>query len=220
MPKVSDFKKNNLKHESKPSSSSQDSNKTTPSEEQTHVPQERRETVDRPKRRPGREAQAPAEVQATQDEVMVVDVEHGPQKVEPKSDVRGPSAMDPHEELPEVESTRSETPKRPKIEIGFPGSEILRAKFPLPFEVAESVATEWVSDGDFSSVELPQKLATEVLKTGLKRAKNVEKKVLASPVTEKLAMQALTYGMKVQSKIQKPAEFIGKVASVLKPRKK
>src|ERR1022692_2237540 len=36
-----------------------------------------------------------------------------------------------------------------KIEISFPGSEILRAKMPKPFAVAEKVATEWVNDGNF-----------------------------------------------------------------------
>ena len=86
----------------------------------------------------------------------------------------------------------------PKVEIKFPGSEILRAKFAKPFEVAESIATDWVHDGKFEGLPLGHPLAQYFAAKGLQKAKRMEKKVLESPVTEKVAMQALQAGMKAQ----------------------
>jgi hypothetical protein len=144
------------------------------------------------KRRPGRESvteEAPVQTSAHVEDVAVVDVEEGVQSAGTTSQASADSS--------------SSATQGSKIEIEFPGSELLRAKFPLPFNVAESVATEWINDGDFSSVKLPHSLATEVVKTGLRKAKDTEKKVLASPVTEKLAMQAFTYGLKAQGFVTK-----------------
>jgi hypothetical protein len=85
-----------------------------------------------------------------------------------------------------------------KIEINFKGSEILRAKFPKPFEVAEQIATDWMHDGRFEGLPLGHPLAQYFAAKGLRKAKEIEKKVVESPMTEKLAMQALTAGMKAQ----------------------
>lgn len=85
-----------------------------------------------------------------------------------------------------------------KIEIQFPGSEVIRSKFPKTFEVAETVATDWMKDGNFEKVEVGPPIATEALKQGLRKAKEIEKKIMSSPVTEKVTMQAFTYAMKAQ----------------------
>lgn len=85
-----------------------------------------------------------------------------------------------------------------KFEIKFSGSEILRAKFPKPFAVAESIATDWLKDGNFDELPVEHPLAKYFATKGLRKAKEIEKKVLESPVTEKVAMQALQAGMKAQ----------------------
>jgi hypothetical protein len=145
------------------------------------------------KRRPGRDPEmqpAPGDVQGG---VRVVDVEKS------------------HESAESVESvaTSAEEEAAPKIEINFQGSEILRAKFPTPFQVAEQIATDWVYGGRFEGLPLGHPLAQYFAAKGLRKAKEVEKKVLESPVTEKIAMQALTAGMKAQ-------EIINQVRSKVK----
>ncbi len=85
-----------------------------------------------------------------------------------------------------------------KFEIKFSGSEILRAKFPKPFAVAESIATDWLKDGNFDELPVDHPLAKYFAAKGLRKAKEIEKKVLESPVTEEVAMQALQAGMKAQ----------------------
>ena len=116
------------------------------------------------------------------------------------------SAEETHREAPHTEvhteaHAEEQTPAPEKIEISFPGSEVLRAKLPKPFEVAEKVATDWVNDGNFEGLPLGHPLAQVLAAQGLKKAKEVEKKVVASGVIEKVAMQALTFGMKAQQEI-------------------
>lgn len=96
-----------------------------------------------------------------------------------------------------------------KFEIKFSGSEILRAKFPKPFAVAESIATDWLKDGSFDELPVDHPLAKYFATKGLRKAKEIEKKVLESPVTEKVAMQALQAGMKAQ-------EIVNQVRSKIK----
>jgi len=45
-------------------------------------------------------------------------------------------------------------------------------------------------------------LAKAAVQQGLIKAKQIEKKVMASPVTEKVTMQAFTYAMKAQNLVQ------------------
>jgi hypothetical protein len=99
------------------------------------------------------------------------------------------------------------------VDINFPGSEVLRAKFPKSFEAAENVATDWVNDGKFDHLPLQNPLAKAAVQQGLLKAKEIEKKVMASPLTEKVAVQAFTYAAKAQgfvnnlrSKVQKKNE--------------
>lgn len=106
----------------------------------------------------------------------------------------------------DLETEFTDDEETPKIEINFKGSELLRSKFPKPFEVAEAVATEWVNGGDFENLPVGHPLAQWAAQKGLTKAKEMEKKILESPALEKVAYQALTLGMKAQS-------FVGKMKS-------
>ena len=96
-----------------------------------------------------------------------------------------------------------------RFELNFKGSELLRAQFPKPFEVAEKVADEWIHDGRFEGLPLGSPLAQYFAAKGLRRAKELEKKVMESPATEKLFTQAFTLGLKAQ-------EIISQVSSKMK----
>lgn len=158
------------------------------------------------KRRPGRDPEmepAPGDVHG---DVTVVDVEKShefaesvatsmknEEEPEASSEARATSRDDEYQETLTESSSASD-----KVELNFKGSEILRAKFPKPFQVAEQIATDWVQDGRFEDLSLGHPLAQYFVGKGLRRAKEIEKKVMESPRTEKLAMQALTAGMKAQ----------------------
>lgn len=93
-----------------------------------------------------------------------------------------------------------EAPKdQSKVEINFAGSELLRSRFPKPFEVAEAVATAWSGDAKFDHLPISHPLANWAAQKGLLKAKELEKKVSESPHVEKAAMAALTMAMKAQT---------------------
>jgi len=185
MPSVKDFEKKHghTKHNHKHSGQHHEAH-----HDETH--EAKAET--KAKRRPGREQ----EVQAESPDVAVVDV-HADDATHEAT----------HEEL--HDKTHEDTHEN-KVELNFYGSEILRAKFPKAFDVAESVATEWVHDGNFEGLPLGHPLAQYFAAKGLKKAKEVEKKVMESPVTEKVALQALQAGMKAQEIITQIREKVQK----------
>ena len=154
------------------------------------------------KRRPGRD---PDELQPapgdTHGDVTVVDVEKSHESAESIATSKRTSAEEAPQDLHD---------EGPKVEINFKGSEILRAKFPKPFEVAEQIATDWMHDGRFEGLPLGHPLAQYFAAKGLRKAKEVERKVLESPVTEKIAMQALTAGMKAQEIINQVRDKVKK----------
>lgn len=75
------------------------------------------------------------------------------------------------------EEAPEEAPERKKIHIEFPYSELVRAKVPRAFEVAENVAEEWVNDGSFENLPVGHPLAQITMAAGLRKAKEVEKKL-------------------------------------------
>lgn len=123
-----------------------------------------------------------------------------PKVVDVEIEVEASSEAEGQPEISENFQSSSEAP--PKIEIRFAGSEYLRAQFPKSFEVAETVASDWVNNGNFEGLPIDNPLAQFVASKGLQKAKEVEKKVLESPVTEKIAMKAFEVGLKAQSQIQ------------------
>lgn len=180
------------------------------------------------KRRPGRDPEemqpAPGDVHG---DVTVVDVEKSHESAESVATSKRQTSEAPFEEQLEMKTESSESPgtqpdsnggdsieetldSQPKVEINFKGSEILRAKFPKPFEVAEQIATDWVQDGRFEGLPLGHPLAQYFAAKGLRKAKEIEKQVAASPVTEKVVMQALTAGMKAQEIINQVRQKVRK----------
>jgi hypothetical protein len=159
------------------------------------------------KRRPGRDPEMQPAPGDTHGDVSVVDVEKSYEAAESVATAKKASDESPREmnegakmenENVNTNEESAQSENGPKVELNFKGSEILRAKFPKPFEVAEQIATDWVHDGRFEGLPLGHPLAQFFASKGLRKAKEIEKKVLESPVTEKLAMQALTAGMKAQ----------------------
>lgn len=63
------------------------------------------------------------------------------------------------------------------IKIEFPYSELIRAKVPKAFDVAEKVATDWKNEGDFTDLGIPHPVAGIVASQALQKAKDVEKKL-------------------------------------------
>jgi hypothetical protein len=197
MPKVSDFKEKKSTSKSSEKDNSQDLSDKVPKQSSSGAGAAVK------KRRPGREDSIPSEA-ASEENMKVIDVEegvrHSPEaEAEAEEHSQGADSSESASSESSSSATFSSFDEHKKIEIEFPGSELIRAKFPLPFNVAEAVANEWVADGDFSTVEIPNPIAEALVKNGLKRAKTVEKKVLESPLTEKVAMKALTYAMKAQA---------------------
>lgn len=146
------------------------------------------EKVSRPKnaRRPGKESE--------DSEIRVVEVEKGEVKVGEDSATHAAP-----ENLEQVQAAAEEAPR---IEVQFYGSEVLRARFPKPFELIESVATDWVNDGKFEGLPVGHPLLQFFAAKGLQKAKEVEKNVMNSPMTEKIAMKVFEAGIKAQGTIQ------------------
>ncbi len=67
--------------------------------------------------------------------------------------------------------------EKAKVTIEFPYSDLLRAKAPKAFEVADKVATDWKNEGDFSDLGLAHPVAGIVASQALQKAKSVEKKL-------------------------------------------
>lgn len=77
----------------------------------------------------------------------------------------------------EASAESSEESEKAKVTIDFPYSEVLRAKVPKAFEVAEKVATDWKNEGDFTDVGITHPMAGIVASQALLKAKDVEKKL-------------------------------------------
>lgn len=62
--------------------------------------------------------------------------------------------------------------------VEFPGSELVREKAPKVAEVADAIYDQWKKDGDFQSLPLPvNPMAQAVVGLGLRKAKDLEKKL-------------------------------------------
>lgn len=64
-----------------------------------------------------------------------------------------------------------------KIHLEFYGSELIRQKAPKVMEIADTVAEEWVQDGQFEGLPLGSPLAQLAAAKALRTAKDVEKKL-------------------------------------------
>lgn len=160
------------------------------------------EKPSRPKRRPGREEPESAKDRAGADEELETAKASGV-----AFEVEEETAKEAGEDLSQeaIEADAEATPED-RIEIRFRGSELLRARFPKPFELAEEVATQWLKDGDFENLPISHPLGQWAAQQGLLKAKDFEKKLMTSPLVEKAAIRVLTAGMQAQGMVEKLRE--------------
>lgn len=64
-----------------------------------------------------------------------------------------------------------------KIHLEFYGSDLIRQKAPKVMELADTVAEEWMQDGQFEGLPLGSPLAQVAAAKALRKAKDVEKKL-------------------------------------------
>ncbi|PWU16205.1 MAG: hypothetical protein C5B49_10830 [Bdellovibrio sp.] len=105
-----------------------------------------------------------------------------------------------------IEDEAEARDEQDRVEIHFRGSEMLRSRFPKPFELAEEVATQWVHNGDFENLPIGHPLGQWAAQQGLQRAKNLEKRLMESPTVEKAATALLSAGLKAQGLIEQIRE--------------
>lgn len=67
--------------------------------------------------------------------------------------------------------------KEEKVHLEFYGSDIIRAKAPQVMELADTVADEWVKDGQFQGLPVGNPIAQLAAAKALRTAKDVEKKL-------------------------------------------
>ena len=148
------------------------------------------------RRRPGRE-----EVEAAVEESHEELVEMAEEIVEETAETvrKAEKTVQAAEETIDETSGAEEMSGRKRIHIEFPYSDLVRAKVPKAFEVAENVAEEWVNDGNFENVPVGHPLAQLTVAAGLRKAKEVEKKLEEKGVFA-MAKMGLEYA---KSKINK-----------------
>lgn len=100
---------------------------------------------------------------------------------------KGMAQMEMQNESPQVETEglageaaeeMHDSAKASNVKIEFPYSELVRAKIPKVFDVAEQVATDWVQDGQFESIPVENPLAQVLIGKSLRKAKDIEKEVV------------------------------------------
>lgn len=162
MPSINDFEKKQKDKASSVDSEAQEPNETP-----------------KAKRRPGRETGSESVMStsgSSEEVVRVVDVEEE-------------VVMSAEPTPTEAEEFEQREPKKEKIEVHFYGSELLRARFPKPFEVMDFVATDWVRGGKFEGLPLGHPLAQYFAAKGLQKVKEVYESPALSVVKEKLGIQ-------------------------------
>ncbi|MFN3697739.1 MAG: hypothetical protein ACK4VO_09895 [Pseudobdellovibrio sp.] len=101
------------------------------------------------------------------------------------------------------ETSHESTFEAEKIKIQFPYSEIARAAAPKVFDVAETVATQWVHDQKFENLGLPNPIAEFAAIKALEKAKEVEKKLEEKGVITAAKMGIEIAKLQAQSLLQK-----------------
>jgi hypothetical protein len=89
-----------------------------------------------------------------------------------------------------------------RIKIRFPGDTIVKRSFPKTFQLTEEIVNGWAQGGQFESLPIQNPFVRYAAKVGLKKAKQMETKVLESPVTEKVITKVFEAGLKAQSTIE------------------
>ncbi|MDG0817737.1 hypothetical protein [Bdellovibrio svalbardensis] len=76
-----------------------------------------------------------------------------------------------------AEGAPAAEPNAEKVHLEFYGSEVIRQKAPKVMELADTVADEWVKDGQFEGLPVGNPLAQIAAAKVLRKAKDVEKKL-------------------------------------------
>lgn len=134
------------------------------------------------------DAQLEMELESSEQEIFQTEAFDNDVRNAPKANAKAES-----EEEPEIDdisfdeatfdqpsgkkSADHEEPAPKKVQIEFPYSELIREKVPKVFEVAETVAQEWVNDGNFENVPVGHPLAQITVAAGLRKAKEIEKQL-------------------------------------------
>lgn len=119
--------------------------------------------------------------------------------------LEGATIIDDNEKISvvdmEAKMNAEENPKdeTPKFQFAFPGSELLRARFPKSLGFTETVVDEWAKDGNFENLPIEHPIVALMAQKGLRQAKETEQKIFANPVVERALVQAITVGFKVQN---------------------
>jgi hypothetical protein len=99
------------------------------------------------------------------------------------------SAQEVHEQAEHVET---HTQAEEEVKVEFPYSELVRAYVPKAMDVADKVATDWKKDGSFMNLGIENPYANMAMSLGLKKAKEIEKKL-----DEKGVLSAVRMGVEV-----------------------
>jgi hypothetical protein len=157
-------------------------------------------------RRPGREKVTEPSELPFETDVHVVNVETG--EVEAASFESAAAAEATETEIESDNQQSSEdslsedSSSKNRVHLDFYGSQILRARFPKVFNNLETVATDWINNGNFKDLEVGHPLADFFAAKGLRRAKDLETQILESPTTEKVAMKVFEVGLKAQGLVE------------------
>lgn len=95
-------------------------------------------------------------------------------EVHAQSDVYAPDELAAKDMI--SEGAPVEEPSQ-KVHLNFYGSEVIREKAPKVMDLADTVADEWVKDGQFEGLPVGHPLAQVAAAKVLRKAKDVEKKL-------------------------------------------
>lgn len=115
----------------------------------------------------------------TQDDIQSyeeIEVLH--ERVVEEASEEGPRAPDaPSDSSAEASFHSDGQQENPGEKLEFPYSELVRAYAPKAMEVADKVVTDWKSDGSFMNLGIENPYANMAVSLGLKKAKDLEKKL-------------------------------------------
>ena len=93
--------------------------------------------------------------------------------------------------------------EKEKVKIDFPFSDLVRAKIPKFFEVAETAATQWKHNEKFENLGVPHPVGEIALSKALEKAKEVEKKLKEKGIISAAKMGIAVAKFQAQDLIKK-----------------
>ncbi len=93
--------------------------------------------------------------------------------------------------------------EKEKVKIDFPFSDLVRAKIPKFFKVAETAATQWKHNEKFENLGVPHPVGEIALSKALEKAKEVEKKLKEKGIISAAKMGIAVAKFQAQDLIKK-----------------